>query len=62
MNGYLVDTNIPSELIRPRPEPGVEAFLRQAGKDRVYLSVLSLGEIIISGIFRVISVIRDTRV
>ncbi len=46
MNGYLVDTNIPSELTRKKPEPAVEAFLKQAGKERVYLSVLSLGEIV----------------
>ena len=45
MKGYLVDTNIPSELTRPRPEPQVIAFLNDAGKDRVYLSVLTLGEI-----------------
>jgi predicted nucleic acid-binding protein len=45
VNGYLVDTNIPSELTRPRPEPLVAAFLRQAGKERVYVSVLTLGEI-----------------
>jgi predicted nucleic acid-binding protein len=45
MNGYLVDTNIPSELTRKKPEPAVEAFLKQAGKDHVYMSVLSLGEI-----------------
>lgn len=46
MNGYLLDTNIPSEVMRPRPERRVEEFMREAGKDRVYLSVLSLGEIV----------------
>jgi len=46
MNGYLLDTNIPSEITRPQPEPKVEAFLLKAGKERVYLSVLSLGEIV----------------
>ena len=44
MNGYLVDTNIPSELTRTRPDPRVEAFLRAAGT-AVHLSVLSVGEI-----------------
>jgi predicted nucleic acid-binding protein len=46
MKGYLPDTNVPSEITRPRPEPKVEAFLMQAGKERVYLSVLSLGEVV----------------
>jgi predicted nucleic acid-binding protein len=46
MKGYLVDTNIPSELMKPRPEPGVADFVRRAGKEQVYLSVLSLGEIV----------------
>ncbi len=45
MTGYLVDTNIPSELTRPRPEQRVTAFLRNAGRDKLYISVLSLGEI-----------------
>lgn len=44
MNGYLVDTNILSELTRPSPDPQVEAFLRQS-KDRVFVSVLSIGEL-----------------
>lgn len=46
MTGFLVDTNVPSELTRVGSEPQVEAFLREAGKARVYLSVLSLGEIV----------------
>jgi predicted nucleic acid-binding protein len=45
VNGFLVDTNIPSELTRPRPEPLVAEFLKAAGKERVYVSVLTLGEI-----------------
>ena len=45
MSGYLVDTNIPSELTRPAPEPQVDVFLRKAGKAGVFVSVLSIGEI-----------------
>lgn len=45
MNGYLVDTNIPSELTRERPDPHVAAFLRNARKDSVFLSVMTIGEI-----------------
>jgi toxin FitB len=44
VNGYLVDTNILSELTKPIPAPQVEAFLRQS-KDRVFVSVFSIGEI-----------------
>jgi predicted nucleic acid-binding protein len=44
VNGYLLDTNILSELTKPNPEPQVEAFLRQS-KDRVFVSVFSIGEI-----------------
>ena len=44
MNGYLVDTNILSELTKPIPAPQVEAFLRQS-KGRVFVSVFSIGEI-----------------
>jgi hypothetical protein len=44
VNGYLVDTNVLSELTKPVPAPQVEAFLRQS-KDRVHVSVFSIGEI-----------------
>ena len=43
MNGYLVDTNILSELTRLSPEPQVETFLHKS-KTRVFVSVLSIGE------------------
>jgi predicted nucleic acid-binding protein len=42
---YLVDTNIPSELTYPKPEPLVAEFLQQAGKQNVFVSTLTLGEI-----------------
>lgn len=45
MKGYLVDTNIPSELTREKPDARVAAFLRNAGKDAVFLSVMTIGEI-----------------
>ena len=44
MNGYLVDTNILSELTRPQPTPQVEAFLRRS-TDKICVSVFSIGEI-----------------
>jgi toxin FitB len=46
MNGFLLDTNIPSELMRPMPEPRVEAWLEAADDERLYFSVVSLGEIV----------------
>jgi predicted nucleic acid-binding protein len=44
VNGYLLDTNVLSELTKPTPAPRVEAFLRES-KDRVFVSVFSIGEI-----------------
>lgn len=45
MKGYLVDTNIPSELTREKPDARVVAFLQSATKDSLYLSVMTIGEI-----------------
>ena len=45
MKGYLVDTNIPSELTRSEPDPLVMAFLVDVGKTSVFLSVRTIGEI-----------------
>ena len=41
MKGYLVDTNIPSELTRDTPDARVAAFLRNAGKEGVFLTSLA---------------------
>ena len=45
MKGYLVDTNVPSELTREAPDARVVAFLRNAQKESVFLSVMTIGEI-----------------
>jgi toxin FitB len=45
VSGYLVDTNIPSELTRETPDLRVTAFLRNVGKKSVFLSVMTMGEI-----------------
>lgn len=42
---YLLDTNVVSEWIRPRPEPRVVAWLAEVDEDRVFLSVVTLAEI-----------------
>jgi toxin FitB len=45
VRGYLVDTNIPSELTRERPDARVVAFLQNVDKEAVFLSVMTIGEI-----------------
>lgn len=46
MNGaFLLDTNIPSELMRPRPAPNVEAWLAAQDIGTLFLSVVSIGEL-----------------
>jgi predicted nucleic acid-binding protein len=45
VNGYLVDTSIPSELTRRTPTAVVADFLRKTDKNRLYLSVMTVGEI-----------------
>jgi hypothetical protein len=45
VKGYLVDTNIPSELTREKPDARVAAFLRSTDKNSIYLSVMTIGEI-----------------
>ena len=45
MSGFLLDTNCISDLIRSKPEPRVMDWMRAADESRLYLSVLTLGEI-----------------
>ena len=45
MSGFLLDTNIISELVRPKPEPKVKEWVASADENLLYLSVLTLGEI-----------------
>ena len=45
MTGWLLDTNVVSELRRPRPEPRVVAFVAAQPLDRLFLSVVTLAEI-----------------
>jgi hypothetical protein len=42
---YLVDTNVLSELRRPRRDPNVVAWLRGAPEDGLFLSVITVGEV-----------------
>jgi toxin FitB len=43
-NGFLLDTNVISETMRPRPDPRVLAWLERRDGD-AYLSVVTVGEI-----------------
>ena len=42
---FLLDTNVVSEWVRPRPDAGVVRFLAEADEDRLFLSVMTLTEI-----------------
>ncbi|MGO9274577.1 MAG: type II toxin-antitoxin system VapC family toxin [Terriglobia bacterium] len=42
---FLLDTNIVSEWVKPRPNPGVIAWLAEVDEDRVFLSVITLAEL-----------------
>lgn len=43
--GLLLDTNIPSELMRPRPEPRVKDWVAGQDIDKLFLSLVSIGEL-----------------
>ena len=45
MTSWLLDTNVLSELRRPKPEPKVLAFVEAQPLERMYLSVVTLAEI-----------------
>lgn len=45
MRGFVVDTNIPSELTRIQPEARVADFISKAGQPDLFLSVMTIGEI-----------------
>ena len=45
MTGWLLDTNILSELRRPRPEPKVVAFVAAQPLESLHISLVTLAEI-----------------
>jgi toxin FitB len=45
VTGWLLDTNILSELRRPKPEPKVVAFIASQPLDLLYVSTVTLAEI-----------------
>jgi predicted nucleic acid-binding protein len=42
---YLLDTNVVSELRKPRPHQGVVAWVQNASEENLHLSALTVGEI-----------------
>jgi predicted nucleic acid-binding protein len=45
MSGFLLDTNVPSELIRTQPEPRVKTWIAAQSLDTLFISVVSFGEL-----------------
>ena len=45
MSGFLLDTNVISELVKPRPEQKVISWIQATDESLFFLSVLTIGEI-----------------
>jgi predicted nucleic acid-binding protein len=45
VSGFLLDTNVVSELVRRAPDPNVTSWISSTDENLLYLSVLTLGEI-----------------
>lgn len=45
MSGFLLDTNVPSELVRPQPEPRVKAWVAAQSLEDLFMSAVSFGEL-----------------
>ena len=45
MSGLLLDTNIPSELIRSQPELRIERWFYAQDEQSLFLSAISIGEL-----------------
>jgi hypothetical protein len=45
MTGFLLDTNVVSELMKPRPNRRVANWVEQTPEERLHLSVITIGEL-----------------
>ena len=45
MSDFLLDTNIPSEIIRSRPDPRVNDWVRGQNDEMLYLSAITIREL-----------------
>ena len=43
--GFLLDTNVPSELTRPQPDAHVLQWLEDTDDDLMHISVITIGEV-----------------
>ena len=42
---FLLDTNLVSEWVKPRPNPGVVAWMADVDEDRTFVSVITITEL-----------------
>jgi len=45
VSGFLLDTNVVSDLRKPRPNVGLTAWIASADEQKLFLSVLTIGEL-----------------
>jgi predicted nucleic acid-binding protein len=45
VSGFLLDTNVISEVVRPKPDPRVAQWIEAADEELLFLSALTFGEI-----------------
>ena len=45
MNGYLLDTNVVSELRKPKPHGGVLAWMSALPESQLFISAVTIGEL-----------------
>jgi toxin FitB len=45
VTGFLLDTNVVSELVKPKPDDRVRRWIEETDESILFLSVLTLGEI-----------------
>lgn len=45
MNGFLLDTNVISELVKPEPDTKVVRWIEETDESILFLSVITFGEI-----------------
>ncbi len=45
MSGFLLDTNVVSDLRKPRPNAGLAAWIASADEQKLFRSVLTIGEL-----------------
>lgn len=45
MSGFLLDTNVISEVVRPRPDPRVSQWIEGAEEELLFVSAMTVGEI-----------------